>query len=92
MNREQVYEVLKLLSNAYPNFDFDQDKINTWARLLKDQNPAVVMRNAEKYALENKFPPTLSDLRVKSREAFKSNAIEIIAEWESEASGGNSRS
>lgn len=87
MNREQVFEVLKLLNNAYPNFDFDQDKINTWARLLKDQNPAVVMSNAEQYALNNKFPPSLSDLRVVNKEAYTNNVLEQLDEWEREAIG-----
>lgn len=87
MNKEQVYEVLKLLSDAYPNFDFDQSKIDTWARLLKDQNPAVIMRNAEQYVLDNKFPPALSDLRVKKKESHNNNVLQILDKWESEAIG-----
>lgn len=89
MNREKVYEVLKLISDAYPNFDFDQSKIDTWARLLKNQNPAVIMNNAERYVLENKFPPAMSDLIVKPNEAHNTNFLKTIAEWERDAVGRN---
>jgi len=77
MNREQVFDVLKLLNDAYPQFNFDQSKIDNWARLLKDQNPAIVMRNAERYVLENKYPPSLSDLR-ESKSASYSNLFLIL--------------
>ncbi|GGJ61801.1 replicative helicase loader/inhibitor [Virgibacillus salexigens] len=92
MNRENVYEVLKLLSNAYPSFDFDQSKIDTWTRLLKDQNPAVIMQNAERYVLENKFPPSLSDLRVTKKEAHTKSFLNTLDKWEREAVGYKPRS
>jgi hypothetical protein len=87
MNRENVYEVLKLLNDAYPNFNFDQSKIDNWAKLLKDQNPAIVMRNAERYALENKFPPALSDLREIKKEAHTNDFLKKIDKWKGEAVG-----
>lgn len=92
MNREQVYEVLKLLSDAYPNFDFDQSKINTWSRLLKDQNSAIVIRNAESYVLANKFPPALSDLREIKKEAHTSDFLRKYEKWKGEAVGRKPRS
>lgn len=92
MNREKVYEILKLLSDVYPNFDFDQSKIDTWARLLKDQNPAIVMRNAERYTLENKFPPSLSDLREVKKEAHTSDFLKKLDKWKGEAVGYKPRS
>ena len=63
MTKEQVFEVLKLVNEAYPNFEVTQDKINIWHKFLKDQNPAIVMKNAEKHVIESKFPPTIADLR-----------------------------
>jgi len=87
MNREKVYEILQLLSDAYPAFDFDQRKINTWSMLLKDQDPATVMRNAKSYALENKFPPSLSDLREVKKEAHTSDFLKKLEKWKGEAIG-----
>ncbi|WNS74263.1 replicative helicase loader/inhibitor [Bacillus sp. DTU_2020_1000418_1_SI_GHA_SEK_038] len=85
MNREHVKEIFKLLVNVYPQFEATTEKIDTWARLLKDQNPAVVMRNAEKFVLESKFPPTLADLRERNHEAYKTNVLDQIKEWEKNA-------
>ena len=87
MNKEQVFEALKLISDTYPNFELTQSKIDTWARLLKDQNPAVIMRNTESYVLSQKFPPTIADLREVKLEARSNDFLKKVARWESEASG-----
>lgn len=92
MNREQVFEVLKLLNDAYPNFTLDQSRINNWTRLLRDQNPETIMRNAERYALENKFPPSIYDLRETRLESFTNDFLEKRKDWESEAVGFKPRS
>jgi hypothetical protein len=50
-------------------FEVDQYKINIWTEMLKDQNPATIMKKAERHVFANKFPPTIADLReVKRRE------------------------
>lgn len=87
MNKEQVFEVLKLLNSAYPNFHIDQNKIDTWTRLLKNQCAATIMRNAENYALENKFPPAIADLRENRRESFTNDFLSKVKDWEREAVG-----
>lgn len=92
MNKEQVFEVLKLLNDAYPNFSIDQSKIDTWSKLLHGQDPSIVMRNAETYALENKFPPSLSDIRERRQEAFSSDFLGKRKQWEREAIGYKPRS
>lgn len=71
----------------YPQFEVDSDKLDNWTRLLKDQNPARVMRNAERYALDNKFPPTIADLREPNLEAHNNDFLRQVREWEANASG-----
>lgn len=85
MNREQVKEVFKLLKNVYPQFEVTTEKLDTWTSLLKDQNPAVIMRNAERHVMDNKFPPTIADLREKNHAAYQSNILAKIKEWEENA-------
>ncbi|GGJ86171.1 MULTISPECIES: replicative helicase loader/inhibitor [Lentibacillus] len=63
MNKEQVYEVLALISDNYHSFDITQRKIDNWANLLSDQNPASVMQKAERHILNEKFPPTIAEIR-----------------------------
>src|SRR5690625_2105242 len=85
MTKKQVAEVLIFLSETYPRFEVTQSKIDTWYRLMKDQNPAVVMRNAEKYALTQKYPPSISELIERKTEARKKDILEEIKEWERDA-------
>lgn len=85
MNKEQVFEVLSLIGNSYSNFEVTQAKIDTWYKLLKDQNPAIVMKNVERYILGSRFPPTIADLRERKIEAYNSNILDQIKEWERNA-------
>jgi hypothetical protein len=85
MKRDEVKEVFKILKNIYPQFEVTSEKLDVWSGFLKDQNPAVIMRNTERYALENKFPPTIADLRERKLEAYNSNILEQIKEWEKNA-------
>jgi hypothetical protein len=62
VNKEQVFEVMSLFKEVYNNFHFDQTKLNTWHRLLKNKDPDVILLNAEKLSLESKFVPSLSEL------------------------------
>jgi hypothetical protein len=88
VNKEQIFDLLSFLKEVYPGFDFEQSKIDTWHRLLKDQNPAEVMKNAERHSLESKFVPTISDLRTRKHPAYEAeDLIQKIKKWEGEASG-----
>ncbi|HLR70265.1 MAG TPA: replicative helicase loader/inhibitor [Pseudogracilibacillus sp.] len=92
MNRKQVFHVLKFLKDAYPNFHVDQSKIDHWTRILKDQNPATVMRHAERYVLDNKYPPCLSDLLELNHPSFSNGFLKLKKFWEREAVGHQPRS
>ena len=82
MNKQNVYDLFTFLTNVYPTFDYDQEKLNTWQSLLKDQNPASVMKLAEKHALTNKFPPTIAELR--GRKEREDESV-LASFWEGEA-------
>jgi hypothetical protein len=84
MNREQVKEVFKVIANVYPQFEVTTEKVDIWARILKNENPAIIMRNAERHALESVYPPAISDLREVYHPAYNSNIIQQIEQWEKE--------
>lgn len=92
MNRKQVYGVLKLLDAAYPQFFVDQSKVDIWAKILHNQNPAVVMRNAERYILTHKYPPSIADLCETHSPAFSNRFLQIRKLWERDAVGNDPRS
>jgi len=85
MTKRQVAELLKFLNEVYPNFEITQSKIDTWAHLMKRQNPAKVMRRAENYVLYNKFPPTIADLSERITEAHSKDFLEKVDQWERDA-------
>lgn len=62
MTKEQVFEALSILRDVYGSFEFDQQKLNTWHRILKNQDPVKVLKNLEKHIRTNKFAPTISEL------------------------------
>jgi hypothetical protein len=43
------------------------------------------MKNVERFVLESKFPPTISDLRERRVEAYSSTVLDQIKEWEKNA-------
>jgi len=85
VNRDEVKEVFKVIRNVYSQFEVTSEKLDIWSQYLKDQNPAVIMKNVERFVLENKFPPTIADLRDKPYEAYTSNILDQIKEWENNA-------
>jgi predicted rRNA methylase YqxC with S4 and FtsJ domains len=87
MNREEVKEVFKILKNVYPQFEVTSEKLDIWSGFLKDQNPAIIMRNTERFVLESKFPPSIADLRERKMEAYSTNIFDKIKEWETNAVG-----
>lgn len=87
MTKKDTLELFKFLKSVFPQFEVDQYKIDTWTSLLKDQNPVVIMRNAERYAIDNKFPPSIADIRERNNAARQSNILDQIKEWERNATG-----
>lgn len=84
MNRDEVKAVFKVISSVYPQFEVTSEKLDVWFRLLKDQNPAVVMRNTERFVLKSKFPPVIADLREPKLE-YQTNILAEMEEWEKNA-------
>ncbi|WP_060668238.1 replicative helicase loader/inhibitor [Oceanobacillus caeni] len=84
MNRNQVIELFKLIKNVYPTFEVSTEKVNSWTRMMYRMDFERVMTKAEQHALENKFPPTISEIAAYAPEENKH--LEKIKKWEREAS------
>ncbi|MCA1058092.1 hypothetical protein LCL96_04065 [Rossellomorea aquimaris] len=80
MNKKQVFEIMTLFENVFNNFYFDQMKLDTWHRLLKNKDPEVILYNAERLAQESKFVPTISELINYSKEVPSGPAVPSIEE------------
>jgi hypothetical protein len=88
VTRDEVKEVFKVIKSIYPQFEVNKEKVNIWHKFLQSDNPAVVMRNTEKYVLSNSFPPTIHDIRETKHPSYEAeDLIQKIKKWEGEASG-----
>lgn len=87
MERTEVVELFKVIKDVYPNFEVSSERVNTWTRLLGDQDADVVIKNAERHAMNQKFPPTIAELREVRIAARSSDFLEKAKEWERNASG-----
>lgn len=85
MNRDQVKEIFKILKNVYPQFEVTSEKLDIWHKFLEEHNPAVVMKNTERFVLESKFPPTIADLKETYIPSYNSKILDQIKEWEKNA-------
>lgn len=87
MNREQVKELFQLLVYTYPRFEVSTQKIDTWTRLMQGQDANKVMKRAENYVKDNKFPPSFAELYEKKIEAHSSDFLEKVEKWKQDATG-----
>ncbi len=85
MTKRQVGELLKFLNDVYPNFEITQSRIDTWSRLLRNQDPVKVMKRAENHAISNKFPPSVADLSERKIEAHSSDFLDKVQQWKRDA-------
>lgn len=68
MTKAETLELLKLIKTYYEHFEFDQTKLDAWARILKPENYERIEANLIVYVKYNQFPPKVADL-IKAKEA-----------------------
>lgn len=89
MTKKEMFDIFTFIKSVYPNFEVTQDKIDGWTRVMKSNDPADVMKNTERFALNSKFPPTIADIKAPPKsEAHSKSYLDKIKRWEAEASGG----
>lgn len=68
MTREETKELFKKIMVVYPTFKpIDlSEAVNTWAKSLEKCPYRDVLEKLDNYIVENKYPPTIADLHVKS--------------------------
>ncbi|WP_227394218.1 replicative helicase loader/inhibitor [Jeotgalibacillus aurantiacus] len=65
MTKREVLDLFNAIASVYPAFGWDQVKLDQWHRLLKDQDFESTQQALDSYMLDNRFPPTIADIRVK---------------------------
>ena len=63
MNDKEFAEVMVILSSSYPNFKFTKDTVRVYKMMLNDIPLEYLQAGALKHATENKFFPSVAELR-----------------------------
>ncbi|WP_338470940.1 hypothetical protein R4Z10_19535 [Niallia sp. XMNu-256] len=67
ISKREVFHLLRLISVYYDSFDLQQEKIDEWCRVLKDETLQVLEENLRKHVAYSPFPPKVSDLLCKPK-------------------------
>ncbi|MGC9100875.1 MAG: replicative helicase loader/inhibitor [Caldisericum sp.] len=65
MTQKEMTLILKMLSEAYQNFELSEAKFQVWYELLGDLDFEVVKIAVETLVLQSSFVPTIADIRKK---------------------------
>lgn len=79
MNQEQFKTLVKGMKAVYPQPTFipDNDAMLVWYNLLKDLSYEQVSVAIQKHMMQEKFPPTIADIREKASELIKEETDEL---------------
>jgi len=83
LNREQVIELFKFIKSVYPTFEVSSKKVDVWTKVMRDMDYYRVMKRAEEYVVENKFPPTIADIAAYAPP--KNETLKQMKQWRKEA-------
>jgi len=78
MNRMETAQVFGVLASAYPNFKIDDRMVEVWHELLSDLDGNLVKSAVKVWAMTEKWPPTIADIRLTAAE--KSGSLPPSAE------------
>lgn len=69
MTRDEVKQIFKRIMVAYPNYKPNDlsETVNMWSEMLKNDPYEDVLHKLDNYIAENKFAPTIADLKVRKK-------------------------
>lgn len=65
MTRENMVDIIKVIIAAYPSSKIapTSDTVNLWTNMLKDIPDEILIEAVNNYIAENKYAPTIADIR-----------------------------
>jgi hypothetical protein len=83
MTKADVLELFKMIKSIYPTFEVTQEKIDIWAKVMKDMDFERVKVRSNEHFATNKFPPTIAEISAYAPP--KNETLEKVKQWEKEA-------
>jgi hypothetical protein len=70
LEREDVINLMDLISDCNQNFVYTDDKLNTWYELMKDFPANLAVKNLKEHLKSSSFIPTPADIIKHEPEVF----------------------
>lgn len=67
MTKDQAIFIIRSITNAYPNFDMNQEKLLFWLDHLGTMPFDAVQQNLHAYIRKSSYPPTISQIAVQEK-------------------------
>jgi len=62
VNRKQAAEFIKKISGAYPNLEFNENRIKIWVEMMADIDYSLAVTRLKKHITTSKFPPSIAEI------------------------------
>jgi len=62
MQKQQVNEIMLLITGAYQNFEPTKERVKTWRMMLEDMEYELAVKRIKQHILTSKFPPTIAEI------------------------------
>jgi hypothetical protein len=63
VNKSQTINLLKLITTSYPNMTVTADTVDQYSELLEDMPYSLAAENVKKHIKDNRFAPTIAEIR-----------------------------
>ena len=77
MTKREVFQLLKLIAVYYDPFEINQEKVNEWFTLLKNDSYSRLEKNLRQHVARSPYAPRISDL-IRTKE----NGARFIPDYE----------
>lgn len=84
MDKEKTLNILEAIQNSYAGFKVDKKKVDFWYYAMHKMDYELVQKKLMKHILEEKFPPTISEIAAYRKQPDQ--ALIKIEAYEKEAS------
>ncbi len=64
MDKQQAFELIKLITSTYQNVDFDTEKTKVWISFLEKGDYELSKVKLDEHIVSNKYAPVISDFLV----------------------------
>lgn len=79
MSKQEVRKLLELIISLYPSFKLSTDTANIWVECLSDIGFERGRSNLINHVKQNRFPPTIADIRgITAKGSLKNNFCDVV--------------